>query len=759
MMGRAVPQELIGLKRHLHVEISDGNGAYLFSERGVTVLRGQGIEPIISLLDGTRSMADLLRAAPHGVAPEQVASLIRQLLTAGLATVGTSGERGMDERALAYWDACGVPVRRERTTSAVAAVSVATAVTTDAVADALAAAGLAVAAQARPSARPTGDLTVVVCDDYLDPALAVIDSAHREAGVPWLLAKPVGTQVWLGPVFQPDHGCWHCLAHRLWHHRNAEACAQTALGRLGPASRPAVAIPALLSTGLNLIALEVNKWLAGLRYPGQRCVWTLGTVDLLGSHHELRQRPQCPHCGDASLTASRTGRPVVLRPTPKSAYGGGHRSVPPEDVLARYQHLVSPVTGIIKEITRDGRCPSLFNSYRSGTNAAARHGDLAGVRRGLREQSGGKGATPVEAEVGALCEAVERYSGTFHGDEARERGSYRALGERAIHPNDVLLIDERQYADRERWNREHGRFHLIGRPFDEREEIDWTPVWSLRQQRHRLLPTAMLYFGTPGEAGGRSLGADSNGNAAGSRLEDAVLQGLLEVVERDAVALWWYNRTTAPTVDLDAFGDDWLARVRAEYRALGRELWVLDVTADLGIPVMVAASRDPAGPERIMFGFGAHLDPRIALRRAVTELNQFAPAFLGTDGNPERAVPDDPDAAWWFREATLANQPYLAGDDALPGRTPDDYDTQHDDDTRQEIDLITTRLADLGMDTLVLDHTRPDIGMPVVKVIVPGMRHFWARFGPGRLYDVPVALGRLDRPTPYAELNPIPMFL
>ena len=64
-----------------------------------------------------------------------------------------------------------------------------------------------------------------------------------------------------------------------------------------------------------------------------------------------------------------------------------------------------------------------------------------------------------------------------------------------------------------------------------------------------------------------------------------------------------------------------------------------------------------------------------------------------------------------------------------------------------------------GMDMLVLDQTRPDIGLPVAKVFVPGLRHFWARFAPGRLYDVPVQLGWLDQPTPESELNPFPMFL
>ena len=63
------------------------------------------------------------------------------------------------------------------------------------------------------------------------------------------------------------------------------------------------------------------------------------------------------------------------------------------------------------------------------------------------------------------------------------------------------------------------------------------------------------------------------------------------------------------------------------------------------------------------------------------------------------------------------------------------------------------------MDLLVLDQTRPDIGLPVVKVIVPEMRIFWRRLGPGRLYDIPVEMGWLANPTPEEEMNPFPFFL
>jgi oxazoline/thiazoline synthase len=75
-------------------------------------------------------------------------------------------------------------------------------------------------------------------------------------------------------------------------------------------------------------------------------------------------------------------------------------------------------------------------------------------------------------------------------------------------------------------------------------------------------------------------------------------------------------------------------------------------------------------------------------------------------------------------------------------------------DTRQQVTRCVRTAKRKGLDFLVLDQTRPDIGVPVVRVIVPGLRHFYRRFAPGRLYDVPVKLGLRDRPLAEDELNP-----
>jgi ribosomal protein S12 methylthiotransferase accessory factor len=76
------------------------------------------------------------------------------------------------------------------------------------------------------------------------------------------------------------------------------------------------------------------------------------------------------------------------------------------------------------------------------------------------------------------------------------------------------------------------------------------------------------------------------------------------------------------------------------------------------------------------------------------------------------------------------------------------------DNSRGQVEACVDVARQAGYDFLVLDQTRPDVGVSVVRVIVPGLRHFYRRFGPGRLYDIPVKLGLLDRPRLEAELTP-----
>jgi ribosomal protein S12 methylthiotransferase accessory factor len=211
-------------------------------------------------------------------------------------------------------------------------------------------------------------------------------------------------------------------------------------------------------------------------------------------------------------------------------------------------------------------------------------------------------------------------------------------------------------------------------------------------------------------------------------------------------------------VDLSSFDDPYIGRLVDHYAALNREVWALDLTSDLGIPVVAAISRrTDRAPEDIVFAFGAHFDPHIAVVRALTELNQFLPAVINVDRDGRYAY-DDPDSVHWWKTASLEREPYLVPADGAITRMGDWVDLSTDD-TADDVRIAQRIVEDRGLEFLVLDQTRPDIGLPVARVVVPGLRHFWARLGPGRLYDVPVELGWLPAPRAEDELNPTGIFI
>ncbi|MFC6083106.1 TOMM precursor leader peptide-binding protein [Sphaerisporangium aureirubrum] len=745
----------IGFKRHLRPEIS-GEAVYLLSARGTTALSGRPAQILAPLLDGSHSVDEVYREASSELPPWQIEEVLGRMGEAGLIGY-RSAAPDADAGAEAYWDLAGLD--GDHITGALPKALlgvVPLGVDPEPVIAACRSAGLRAAVTGEDDR--DADLTLVLCCDYLDPALEQVNTAMLADRRAWLPATTGGADVWIGPFFRPGAGpCWSCLAVRLLGHHRAEVC----LRREAGAGPPETSLPLTRALGALSVALEAAKWLAGHRHEGQDTVWTLDTLTLASRRHPLDRRPQCPACGDPGLVARRVDAPVVPAARPKAAAGGtGERALTPEEVWKRYGRLADPVTGVTAAIRRDPRGPAFLNGYLAGPNLALGGEDLSQVRAGLRTQSGGKGVTDLDARVSALCEAVERYSGVRAGDEPVVRDSLRALGADAVHPDACQLFHPRQYRDRAAWNAVNTAFQHVPEPFDPDARIDWTPVWSLTGERPRLLPTDLLYYRRAGSPGTPSVRADSNGNAAGSSLEDAIVQGFLELAERDAVALWWYNRTRHPAADLRSFGDPWITGVDERYAALGREVWVLDITSDLGVPVMAAVSRRAGGPaEDIMLGFGAHFDPRIALRRALAELGQLLPVTLGARPDGTGYGTTDPGLLAWWTRATVRRHPYLLPDPQTAPRTAADLPFTPRACLGEDIAHITGLARDRGLEVLVLDQTRPDIGMPVVKVVVPGLRHFWARFAPGRLYDVPVRLGRLPAPTAYEDLNPIPLFL
>jgi ribosomal protein S12 methylthiotransferase accessory factor len=736
---------------HFHVEVMPGEGVFLLSDSKQALLRGRLYELLTPWLDG-RPAEDLCNQLRGTASPAAVYYALAQMERKEYLC---EEEETLPAGQAALWSSQQVAPRAAAQRLAERPVVVrALGVEAGPFLDLLRSLHIRVASQGPPD--------VVLTDSYLRGELQTCNAEALQGVRPWLLVKPSGRQVWIGPLFRPGNtGCWECLAQRL---RANSPVATYLQGRNGHAAviNDRACTAATLQVACGLAANAVASWVVRGELPDlDGKLQTLDVPSWRLQTHALVRLPFCPACGRLNQEV-RPFRPPVLESRKKTFTGdGGHRVVAPEETLARYSHHVSAITGAVPMLERAAPTGNgVLHVYVAGNNVARPHHNLAHLRGDLRTMSAGKGTSDVQARASGLCEGLERYSGVFRGDESRRRARLDELGEVAIAPGDCLLFSARQYHERDARNATQSCFGFIPVPFDPEASLEWSPVWSLTRREVRYLLTAFCYYDYPLPAEQTYCVGCSNGNAAGNTLEEAILQGFLELVERDSVALWWYNRVRRPGVDLGSFSEPYLDRLQAFLHEHGREFWVIDLTADLGIPVFASMCRRTDGPpEQIVFGFGAHLDPKIALLRAVTEMNQMLSSPLLAPQGKEPGDPTaDPETAHWLETATTANQPYLLPADG-PARPAASDAHAWADDVTEDIRVCQALVERAGMEMLVLDQTRPEVGLPVAKVIVPGLRHFWPRFAPGRLYDVPVRLGWLPGPVAEEALNPVAMFL
>lgn len=548
---------------------------------------------------------------------------------------------------------------------------------------------------------------IVMADDYLHPDVVAWQQVAREHGWSWMLMRCVGTVALIGPVLGADAGCELCLQHRLRGQRIEGLSVDFPLAYLSSGVRAACELAARAALSWDdlidrLIAFDVDTLTRQLQ--------------------AVIRVPHCTQCRPSMNNASVLGEPRGVEAT-----------------IARLSPLVSPYVGVIGAI---GVHPLMDIGWRAtATWCGVNRTKEMSANALLPEMNRGScGAAPgrSEAIVGAMAEAVEMYAATWRDDAPHLRVPFADAGDDFIHPNDVMSVSARQYENRQSWNEMWpAKRHQIPQTFDASMICDWTKLWSLTHETARYLPTAYCYLDHPA---GFCI-ADSSGNAAGNTRLAAIIHGWLELVERDAAGIWWYNRIRRAAVDLDAFDDPWFERVRNAHSLRGRTLHVLDLTTDLCVPVFCAVST--CGDE-VALGFGAHFDAHRALTRALAETLEA----LETDEASERP--------WMMSTSFRVNfdlQPQLEPDPAQPWKGPQDFEPRWSENLEENVRVCVTRAASVGLETLVLDLSRADIPLHVVRVVVPGLRHFSPRFGPGRLYDVPVKMGWLTAPLTEAQMN------
>jgi ribosomal protein S12 methylthiotransferase accessory factor len=381
-----------------------------------------------------------------------------------------------------------------------------------------------------------------------------------------------------------------------------------------------------------------------------------------------------------------------LRNLPKSGGVGVHRSVATSATWRRIGPALAPsgVTRVADITGLDHVGIPVFSCVRPSA-----------VRASVSVTCG-KGCSRAQARVGAAMEAIEYHCAETPAAPPR-RATFEALAreEPALDPGDLILPA---------WS-----------PYRPDRAIEWLPGWSLDTGERCWIPAnAVLHP----YAGSREqlmiLRGSTNGLASGNEIEEAICHALAELIERDAWSLCWARARVAgvddvPGVDLTAATGDvgWL---RERFARAGIDVFVRDITSDLGVPAFYAATVERTGVHLLTHeGMGAHPDAAVALARALTEAAQSRAADI--QGSRE-------DLDYWRRRAGT----WDGRSDVWGLRRPPTHvdvsalDGARHADILDDIRWMLARIAAAGLGrTYVVDLTHPRIGIPVVRVIVPGL--------------------------------------
>lgn len=384
--------------------------------------------------------------------------------------------------------------------------------------------------------------------------------------------------------------------------------------------------------------------------------------------------------------------PIVLKDAYKRFTLDQDKVLPPEETVRRFRRKLAELDlDILRETRRidNGRLgiPVYFSIC--GRDAAA----LTGTRKQM-----GKGATPAQAEASAVMELAERFSFfSFRSNPSNFRqATYAQVRERAM-PFELIAAsvhDTSEDLD-------------AARSIFEQLPLQWTTGYSLTQQREVLVPFSWFFAIN-----------EFNGPSAGNCVEEALSQGICEIVERHVSALISRGRMPVPLIDPDSATDPMVRDMIAKYRRAGIVLYLSDFSLDMGIPTVGAVAYDPATFPRhseIVWTAGTTPDPEKALSRTLTEIAQLAGDF-NTGANYVASGLPKPRHIAELDFITRATRRVPIG--SLPDLSSDNI--------RLEVEALVAALARRGLEVFVVDTTHPALGVPAFYTIVPGA-HFRER--------------------------------
>jgi YcaO-like protein with predicted kinase domain len=371
---------------------------------------------------------------------------------------------------------------------------------------------------------------------------------------------------------------------------------------------------------------------------------------------------------------------------------GTHRAASPDDTVARLKPLL-PSLGITRVANVTGLdrigVPVVMVCRPNSRSIAV---------------SQGKGLTLAAAKASGIMEAAE----TFHAERIDRP---LRLGSRGDLHRVLPLVD----GDRLPLRRA-SRWHAD-------PPILWIEAVDLVSDERLWLPYEIVHanYTHPLPTGTGCFIASTNGLASGNHPLEAICHAICEVIERDAISLWYQRdkrARDATRIDLDSIDDAACRTVLDRIRQSGFGVAVWEATSDLGVPAfdcLIVDERAEGGHSG--GGAGCHPVAEIALLRALTEAVQVRNTYV--TGSRDDLPPDDYAPAG---QADKRERIRLRTMSSGPSRNFHAVPSYRFETFAEECRWLLARLAAVGCpQVLVVDLTRPEIGVPVLRVVIPGL--------------------------------------
>lgn len=605
---------------------------------------------------------------------------------------------------------------------------------------------------------PAVDLVLVLKDEESSSYFYEAEQMLRLHGIPWLCAYVSLGEGIIGPLIVPGTtGCFKCAEARLslaGSNRNEvkDLLMKLVYDDYTPHNTSEIS-PAGASYMAYIISAETEKVLRGDRANTEEHLYLINLTNLSSTIHYVMPLGTCPVCGQLPDDSAELAE-ISLQKCLKQ--GNSYRC-----------RGVSDLKKVLLRDYWDSRT-GVFNDKKWGLDSVFAS---AGINLPLGfydEITGGRSHSFPDSELAGILEGLERFCGvTPRGKRTIVRDSYSHLKAAALDPSMIGLHAEEQY--------EQSDFPFM--PYDPESPMEWVWGYSFLQARPILVPKLLAYYSLGGEEG--FVYETSNGCAVGGSLEEAILYGIFEVVERDSFLLTWYARLEVPRLDYNSSGDSELILMIQRLRAItGYEVSLYNTTMENGIPSIWALAKGGSKDSvNLICAAGAHLDPIRAAKSAIHELAGMIPTAERRlkERRPEaEAMLDDSflvehmeDHSLLYSLPQAEERLHFLLDERNPVRTfaEEFHSMPWQEDLTEDLKQILRDFRSLQMDVIVVDQSSSEIlrnGLRCVKVLIPGMlpmtfgHHLTRLIGLNRVLDVPMKLGYANHRLTPQELNPYP---